>query len=1024
MVKGWSTSGQKGQSGQRALDRAACPAAGVRRTVAWKEYTIIYYFEPYKLDLAQAGLWRAEQRIALRPKTLALLAYLVAHAGQVVTKTALLDALWPETMVGDGVLKTSMGELRKALGDTAKTPQWIATVHGRGYRFVAPVTRVTPAVPPEAPAAHAAPAAPPTRRATPPTPAAPCCVAREAELALLHTWYAHALQGERQVGFLTGEAGMGKTTLINAFVAQLAGQTPLWLGQGQCIEQYGAGEAYMPLLDALGQLGRTSEGAQLVTLLRQQAPSWLVQLPALWAPGDAEALQRATGGVTRERMLRELAEAVEVLTATQPLVLVLEDLHWSDTATIEWLAYVARRRGPARLLVLGTYRPVEAIVRAHPVRAMVEELLVHRQGAEWPLREWAEADVAAYLRQRGAGADVPASLARVLTARTDGHPLFLVAMVDELVQQGGLRLGPAGWEVVGGSEAVMGAMPPSIAHLLDRQVAQLPRANQTLLAAASVAGVEFTVAAVAAGLQQPDEAIDLRCDTLARQYHLLQTPGTAVWPDGTITARYRFRHALYQELLYAQVPVSRRARWHQQIGLRLEAGYGAQARERAAELAMHFERGRDAPRAVRFLQQAADEALRRSAHREAIRHCHTGIALLKPLPQTPAHTQQALALHIALGAALQVTHGHTAPEVEHAYAQAYAWCQQGGETPELAQILLGLWRCAVVRPQLHTARAIGETLLRLAQRADDPALAVIAHYALGTACFYLGAFPAARWHLEEGLARYTPDQHQTLVFRMGSDPGVGSHAFAAVTCWVLGYPEHALAHIHHALAVAHALAHPYSLAWVWCIAAWVAQFRREVRAVSAHAEAAVALATAQGFPQWAALGTIARGWAVAMQSQGEVGLALLRQGIAAWQATGSALGVSAFALWRAEVSAHLGHLEDSLQALDEALILGEQQEEHRWEAEICRLRGVVLLRQPGAPQAEAEAWFQRALDVARRQEAKSLELRAALSLARLWQQQGKRAEAHALLAPLYGWFTEGFDTADLQEAKALLEALA
>ena len=253
-----------------------------------------------------------------------------------------------------------------------------------------------------------------------------------------------------------------------------------------------------------------------------------------------------------------------------------------------------------------------------------------------------------------------------------------------------------------------------------------------------------------------------------------------------------------------------------------------------------------------------------------------------------------MTLYIALGTALQMTKGQAAPEVEHAYTQARALCQQVGETPELVPVLFGLWRFYIARPQLHTAREIGDTLLRLAQRAHDPALAVIAHYALGATWFLLGALPAAHQHLEEGIARYTPDQRRALVFRMGHDLGVSCRAFAAVTLWFLGYPEQALARLHDALALAHELSHPYSLAYAWCLAAFVSQFRRDVPAVHEQAEAAVALSTEQGFPLWAALGTSLRGWALAMQGQGEEGLAQVRQGIAAWRATGAALLVPYF----------------------------------------------------------------------------------------------------------------------------------
>jgi predicted ATPase len=441
-------------------------------------------------------------------------------------------------------------------------------------------------------------------------------------------------------------------------------------------------------------------------------------------------------------------------------------------------------------------------------------------------------------------------------------------------------------------------------------------------------------------------------------------------------------------------------------------------------LAHHYTEAGLTDRAVDYWLRAGQQASDRSAYLEAVSHCTTGIALLQTLPETPARTHQSLTLYIALGAALLMTKGQSAPEVAQAYTQARTLCQQVGETPELVPVLYGLWRFDVLRPQLSTACELAETLLHLAQRTDDPALAVIAHYALGTTWLWRGTLPTARQHLEDGIAHYTPDQHRLPVFRMGHDPGLACRAFAAWTLWVLGYPAQALACLHESLVLAHALSHPFSLAFARCRAAFVLQVCRDVPAVLEQAEAAVVLSTAQGFSQWTPWGTSMRGWALAMQGQGEAGMAQVRQGITAYRATGAALHVPYFCTLLADVCDHLGYPTDGLQALAEAHALVEQHEERWWEAEVCRLRGVLLLQQPAIQQeAAAAACFQQALDVARRQEAKSLELRAAMSLARLWQRQGKRAAAYALLAPIYGWFTEGFDTADLQEAKVLLEEL-
>jgi predicted ATPase len=486
-------------------------------------------------------------------------------------------------------------------------------------------------------------------------------------------------------------------------------------------------------------------------------------------------------------------------------------------------------------------------------------------------------------------------------------------------------------------------------------------------------------------------------------------------------ARYMFKHALIQDAAYASLLRSTRQLVHQQVAQLLETRFPEIVETQPELVAQHYTAAGCAEQAVPYWQRAGQQASDCSANLEAVSHLTTGIELLKALPETPERTQQALTLHIALGAALLMTKGQAAPAVEHAYTQARALCQQVGETPELVPVLLGLWRFYSARSQLHTAREFGETLLRLAQCVDDPTLAVIAHYVLGTTWLWLGVLPTARTHLEEGIARYTLDQRRAPVFRMGQDPGLVCQIYAALTLWLLGYPAQALARLHDGLALAYELAHPYSLAWARCWVAFVSQLYRDVPAVREHAEAAVALSTEQSFPYWAALGTILRGWALAMQGRNEVGMAEVRQGIAGWRATGAALLGPYFCTMLADVSAHLGHPADGLQALAEAHTLMEQQEERWWEGEVCRLRGVLLLRQPETPQAEAEAWLQRALDVARRQEAKSLELRAAMSLSRLWQQQGKRQEAHDLLAEVYAWFTEGFDTADLQDAKALLE---
>jgi DNA-binding winged helix-turn-helix (wHTH) protein/predicted ATPase len=971
--------------------------------------TRVLEFGPFRLDLVAERLWREAQAVPLTAKAFAVLCYLVRHAGRLVTRDELIAAVWGLPAVSDAALTVCMGEIRRVLGDTARPPQFLETVRGRGYRFGTAV-RVGPS--------------PLGEVAGVPGRSPDLLVGRAAELGQLQQCWAQACEGCRQVVFITGEAGIGKTTLVDAFVAQVTATAAVWSARGQCIEHYGAGEAYLPLLEALGQLGRGPDGAQLVALLHQVAPTWLVHLPALVPAADDEAVQRRAGGATRERMLRELAEAVEALTAAHPLILALEDLHWSDGATLDWLAVVARRRAAARLLVLGTYRPADAVVQAHPVRRVTYELQVHGQGVELALGALAEAEVAAYLRQRfGAGAQ-PAGLARVLHQRTEGNPLFLVTVAEELVRRGVVQPGPAGWALAGSVAAVSGAVPESLRQLVEQQLEQLPPEAQQLLEAASIVGLEFTAAAVAAAVEQGVEAAEDRAATLARRGQFVQIHGEAEWPDGTVTTRYGFRHALYREILYERVPVSRRLRWHRQIGRRLEAGYGPQACEVAAELAEHFMRGRDTERAVQYLYYAGEQAVQRSAHQEAMIHLTKGLELLATLPATLARAQQELDLRMALGSVLIATKGQAAPEVEQTYARARALCAQVGEMPQLFPTLRGLYRFYLGGGALQTAREFGEQLDRLAHRAADPTYRLAAHEVLGQTLFYLGEYAAAWTHFEQGIALTDSAAQLAMTPRYGEAPGVRCLAVAADTLWCLGYPAQAVQRSKEALALARAVAHPYSLAQAHQFAALLHHRRREVPMVQVQADTLLTLGTAQGFPLFVGYGTCWRGWALAMQSQGEAGLALLRQGMIAILATGQTLTLPVCLILLAEAAGHTGQVEAGLHLLAEALAACEASGRGDMLTEAYRLQGELLLRQGTPDVTRAEACFHQALAVARRRQAKSWELRAAMSLSRMWQQQGKRDEARELLAPIYGWFTEGFDTADLQEAKALLEELA
>jgi len=1042
--------------------------------------TRLLLFPPFRLDPVNERLWRETQEIPLRPKTFAVLRYLVGHPEQLVTKEELLSAVWPETYVSDVVPMGCIRDLRKILGDDAKEPRFIQTVHRRGYRFIAPLT----AAPPVQSSRFKVPSfktdpAPNTQHPT------PNLVGREAELSQLHRWLDKALEGERQIVFVTGEPGIGKTTLMEAFLADVGAHCDApgargeaWLGRGQCIEHHGAGEAYMPVLEALGRLCREPEGERLIELLGQYAPTWLVQMPALLSSADLEALQHKVMGATRERMLREMAEAVEALTAERPLVLRLEDLHWSDVSTLDLLSVLARRQEQARLLVIGTYRPVEMLGQEHPLRMMTQELQMHRQCEELPLGLLSEAAVAEYLAMRFRAAPSPLAgegrgekktvpsvaslreLARVIHQRTDGNPLFMVNVVDYLLARGLLVKGEGRWELKGEIKDVEGGVPKSIRQMIEKQIERLSSADRRLLEVASVAGAEFSAAAVAAGLETTVGAVEEQCAELTRREQFLQARGTEEWPDGIVAARYGFIHALYQNVLYERVTVGQRINLHRRIAEREEQAYGSRAREIAAELAMHFERGRDYLRAIRYLQQVAENATRRSAHVEAITHLTAALELLKTLPDTPERTQQELTLQIALGVPLMATKGQAAPEVGRAYTRARELCQQVRETPQLFPVLRGLWAFYMQRAEHQTAHELGQQLLRLAQRAQDPALLLESHRALGSNLFWLGEFALARAHLEQSLAFYNSQPHHSQGFLYGFDPRVACFSYGSWLLWLLGYPDQALQQSQAALTLAQELSHPLSLAYARTFAAEFHRFRRQVQATREHAEAVITLSREQGFSLFLAEGAMLQGWALAEQGRGEEGVTQIRQVLTAQQAAGSKMGGPADLAILAEAYGKVGRAEEGLAVLAEALATADKTGECLWEAEMYRLKGELTLQQFNVqgskfktedslgssvqrkqkakgkgqkskipdtqhptPSTYAEACFLKAIEVARKQQAKSWELRAVMSLSRLWQRQSKKSEAHRMLSNIYGWFTEGFDTKDLLEAKALLEEL-
>ena len=567
-------------------------------------------FHAFRLDPINHRLWRGDERVTLTPKAFDVLRFLVQHADRLVTQEEILEAVWPETHVNPEVVKKYVLEVRKALGDRSDRPTFIETFPKRGYQFVAPVLEASSDTPSSLPA----------RAAT--------MVGRDAPRALLEACLEQARRGHRQVIFVTGEAGVGKTTLVEAFQRRAAERASLRIACGQCVEGFGGKEPYYPILEALGHLLRETERNRAVAALVRCAPTWLVQFPSLVKRETREELHRETIGTTRERMVREICEALEAITAADPLVLALEDLHWVDLSTLDVISALARRRGPAKLLVLCTYRPGDVVVAENPLKVLKEDLLVHRLCTELALEHLGDSDVADYLLAEFPRTDFPPGLAGLIHRHSGGNALFMTAIVRDMVDHGVIVEERGRWALSRPLTAVAPAVPATLQQMLEAQFILLSAAEQRILSHASVAGDRFSVWVLTTVPDLTPDEIENACERLVERQQFLRAAGFQELANGTVSAHYEFRHALYREAVYRRLSDVSRSRLHRLVGERLEVLCRPGKQELAAEIALHFENGRHYDRAIGYLILAAENAAVRFAYRDSIQVLQHALALV------------------------------------------------------------------------------------------------------------------------------------------------------------------------------------------------------------------------------------------------------------------------------------------------------------------------------------------------------------------------------------------------------------
>ena len=978
-------------------------------------------FGAYTFDPNNGELQCGNQKQDLTPKDSNVLNCLLNQHGALVTKDQLFSEVWGNQAISDGVLKASIKRIRRVLGDSYKSPKYIETVRSRGYRFLLPVKYLDrESRQQEATSSKSLLLSETTDEFNP-------IIGRDGVIKSLNKRLQSVLNYESHTLFITGPAGIGKSFLIDKFIQLVPYDIDAVIAKGHCINDPISKEAYFPILTAINELITKIDNGFAESSLRRVAPMWLTQFPWLLDEHELSSFQKNLQGVAASRMLRELSAFLETIAQKYLVILILEDLHWSDHSTLAAINHLVKTTKNSKLLILSAFRPLEG--NEIKVINYFSEQLVKREIEKIELKPFSRSDIKRYLSFKGSGNVDKTLLANWLYKNTEGLPLFVINLYKFIENNGWLSAKDLFVELAFSGERFKRHIPENLRTLIQQQIEQLPNLEKSLLKIASVFGEKFNVSFINHLLSESFDELVKTSENLIKKHGLLKQSGLIRSSNGSLDTVYSFAHSWFQKVAYELIPAIEVTEYHHRAGHHLENVFSNNVGKVAPALATHFEKSNHLQKAVSYRKIASQTALGRHAIEDSIEHINHGLRLINESSREINTDRSELDLQTLLGTALVATKGYAHPSVEKAYTRAHSLCLEVEENVSLLPILYGLCMYYMVKGDFQSGDKLRELFLNIATRGKCPEEMLCWGYALFCmTSWYQGDHIESSNFADLAIEHYDPQDHQNFVQIYGVDAGIACLLHKSLSYWVMGFPSEASSEMVNTIALAEKYANPFMQAWVFCFAGWLSTFFSQFVKAGEYAKKSIALSHKHGIEYWNIQASILNCWAETKIGNDQDTASKIGDFISKHKLTGTNLITSKFLMIQADCYELEGNTDEALHCIDNALKIVETYNEKWWESELLRYKAELTIKRFGetaytnpSNKELINSTYDKSVKLSKNQYAKSLELRSTLSWANFMVRVGRQENARKSVSDIYNWFENRDQTHDTQQAEIFLD---